>query len=55
MFGSILKRVRDLTLCSLIFGSATYGYIYYLSKKNEKEYLEAIQSDTIKDASRLTN
>ena len=55
MFGAILKRARDLTLSSLIFGTVAYGYVYYRSKKNEELYLEALQSNTLIDASRLTN
>lgn len=55
MFGAILKRARDFALSSLIFGTATYGYVYYRSKQNEAKYLEALQSNTLSDASRLTN
>lgn len=42
MFASFLRKSRDLIISSLIFGSATYGYIYYTTKKNEEVYLEAI-------------
>jgi hypothetical protein len=55
MLRSFLKRSRDLLFTSFIFGSAAYAYIYFRAKKNEAQYLEAIQSDTLKDASRLSN
>lgn len=55
MLKSILKKSRDLIITSAVFGSALYAYIYYQSEKNKVQYLEALKSDTLKDASRLSN
>lgn len=55
MLRSLLRKSKDLLITTTIFTSAAYAYIYYISKKNEETYLEALQSDTLKDASRLSN
>lgn len=55
MFRKILKRSKELIITSILFGSAVYANIYCRCNTNKKQYLEALQSDTLKDASRLSN
>lgn len=55
MLKSLLKKTRDFAITSALFGSAVYLYLYCKCKKNKEQYLQAIQSDTLKDASRLSN
>ena len=55
MFKSFISHCKHFIITSSIAVSVVYGLCYYRSKKNQKEYLDAINADTLKDASRLTN
>ena len=55
MIYRLLKASRDLLAATILFSTASYGYLYYLSQQNHKRYLASINADTLKDASRLTN
>jgi hypothetical protein len=55
MIKRIVKSAAELILSVTVFGSALYTYIYYQSQHNQKRYLESTKSDTLRDASRLTN
>lgn len=38
-----------------VFSSGLYGYMWHTAKQNEERYLAGIQSETLRDASRLSN
>ena len=55
MIYRLLRAGRDLTVAVVLFSGAGYGYLSYLAHCNQQRYLESINADTLKDASRLTN
>jgi len=52
---SILKNTAYFVTSALIFSAGVYSYCAYKSNINKQLFLESINSETIKDASRLTN
>lgn len=55
MLKNIGTKIGHLLLSSLLFSGGVFGYCYYKANKNLKEYLDSVNADTLKDASRLTN
>lgn len=55
MLKKIIINLRDIAISSSIFASALYAYIYHHSHDNQTNYLQSIHSETLRDASRLTN
>lgn len=55
MLRSFLVNTKYFLITSSIALSSVYGYCYYRCRKNERDYLAAINADTLKDASRLSN
>ena len=51
----MLKNILNLGTSLTIFGTLGYSYLYYKTSKNKKEYEKVLESDTLRDASRLTN
>ena len=51
----MLKRIINWGTSISIFGGFIYGYLYYKTNKNLKEYEKVLASDTLRDASRLSN
>lgn len=50
-----MRNIIHLTSSAAIFGGCVYGYLYYKTNKNMKEYQEILEAGTLKDASRLSN
>jgi len=55
MLKKIIINLRDIVISSAIFASGLYAYIYYHANNNQKVFLQSINSETLRDASRLTN
>ena len=55
MLKKIIINLRDIAISSIIFASGLYAYIYHHSHSNQTNYLQSIHSETLRDASRLTN
>lgn len=51
----MLRRILHLAASTTIFASSVYGYLYYKTQRNAKEYNEIVEAGNLKDASRLTN
>lgn len=55
MFKSFLTSAKYFMISSSVASAFVYSVFWYKSSQNEKDYLKAINGDTLKDASRLTN
>ena len=51
----MMKRILHLAASTTVFGGLFYSYLYYHTSKNAKEYQKVLESETLRDASRLTN
>ena len=55
MLRKIIINLRDIALSTTIFAAALYAYLHQRTNHNQQAYLASIHSETLRDASRLTN
>lgn len=51
----MFKNILNLAASVTIFGGFSYSYLYYKTNCNKREYEKVLESDTLRDASRLSN